>query len=1181
MRTTLPCGLLLALLTLAPLASAQTAAALDPKTQAQYENLLNHKFSRDLSEVFTALERASKIEASTAADTRFLHSFRLGDWTQIRAELSQLPPDLSRRIFDKILADLTERQKSGMKLDDILALVDALPGELNDAELRKVGELLSNSVPPTESFWLAERLRRGTAKLGGKDPARRLAAGRVLLAGGFKELALAYLPERERLDDIKDEALRQEVAAFLSAEQASEFAQREQIQKVWDENVAILNRDKVNDWDKTKAAGNLARVMTQVQPANLDSFFRDLIRTKPDVAVRLIAGLQRKMQTDARSEPAIRVENLRAQSVLATLVANHADATASPWNPLLVAMADEWMNEVEATFAQRAALANRRTRGGNNGSTAIEAEELLGLAPMGKWLAVLGADTRDRLDASLSRAVIASANFEAAADRITELAKRHPSAGVALAEDFLSAWSQAHNPLVPEELRRKYGLPEDARIPVTPVMMERNIDSLAKMMALFRAAKVTPRDQGKIVAAFDQAYSNAEAYRESHIEKVFGPAAQMDEQVFFLLTARMHTNLSERWRRPDLQRSMLTRRTDQQTYEMVQGTYASLVTMVDAWTKNHPTSSRALIFGGQVLNDWSDFEYLQELAPVEPAKRVANMKERSLQALEYFQKGADAYGREIIRNGGTSQSIEPYLVWFNALVGIGHNNTVNLAKTVNRAGLQKIRTSIQGLPGKAAQTHMNLLAKTLNARLTDERDPLHEDVKYRYLAAALVVTKDDPFTMALQKRATYLDELLSEVRVQTRLDGPNTVGANQEFGIFVSVIHTEAMGRVAKLGQYLTNDAASIAAKNKRRGPATKKGRDTQGPRDEFEMDLMDALSPFFVVRSITFATPDVKPRATARPGWEETVMAYVLVRAKDASVDKVPPVKLDLKFIDLSGPVTVPAVSAETLLKVSPTSVGPRPAGRVEVTQTLDTRQFGINGQLNLDILATGTGLVPDLDDLVDLDIVKRVAAVRQVGANEGLQIKELNTWGEQVTARSERHWIISLDGDAIRAADKATEVPFAPLKNTANGAIWRTYEDMDLKVLPKASVRLDRQRTLPGSGIIPPAPTSPWFWPTLGSLVALLGLGLFFGLRGGPKGPVGPLAREVFQMPAEVDGFAAAAFLRRYSASPLIPLNASQKGELAQDLAHIQQGCFNGASTLGEPELRAILQKWLKQLR
>jgi hypothetical protein len=121
MRTTLPCGLLLALLALSPLVSAQPAPALDPKTQAQYENLLNHKFSRDLSEVFTALERASKIEASTAADTRFQHSFRLGDWAQIRTELGQLPPDLARRIFDKMLADLTAVSYTHLRAHETLS----------------------------------------------------------------------------------------------------------------------------------------------------------------------------------------------------------------------------------------------------------------------------------------------------------------------------------------------------------------------------------------------------------------------------------------------------------------------------------------------------------------------------------------------------------------------------------------------------------------------------------------------------------------------------------------------------------------------------------------------------------------------------------------------------------------------------------------------------------------------------------------------------------------------------------------------------------------------------------------------------------------------------------------------------------------------------------------------------
>ena len=142
---------------------------------------------------------------------------------------------------------------------------------------------------------------------------------------------------------------------------------------------------------------------------------------------------------------------------------------------------------------------------------------------------------------------------------------------------------------------------------------------------------------------------------------------------------------------------------------------------------------------------------------------------------------------------------------------------------MNRAALTKIREHMLALPGKAAQAHLSQFAKVVNARLADEKDPLHEDLKYRYLASALVITKDDPFTLGAEKKVAYFDELLSEIRLQTRVDGPNTVGRDQEFGIIVSVIHTAAMGRVAQFGQYLTNDPgaapASTSGKSKKGTP--------------------------------------------------------------------------------------------------------------------------------------------------------------------------------------------------------------------------------------------------------------------------------------------------------------------------------------------------------------------------
>jgi len=1171
---------LCAALVLAATLPAQQAAPLDAKTQQQYERLLRHRYTRDLTEVFAAMEKSAKVDARATADARFLSAFRLGDWAQVRAELAALPPDLGRGIYDKMLSDLAERPKNGVRIEDVFALADAAPGELNDLELRKIGQMLGQVVSPNESFWIADRLSRGTEKLGGKDPARRLAAGRVLLAGGFRDLAKAYLPDGADLDKVADEGLRLEIAAFLAAEQATELAQRDQISRIWNDNVAILRSEKkVNDWEKSKAAGEMLRVLTQVSPAVLSGTFAELMKSQPEAALKIVGGLSRKIQNETQAAAAQRIDNLRAQTVLANLIAENPDAGSEPWRQILTLMAESWMAEVEQSFSRQAGVPRR---GGNsrNSSSEIDPEEMLLLAPAGKWVAALPSDLRNRFDASLARAIIVSANFEMAADRIVELARRHPAAGVALAEDFLLAWGQAHNPQLPPELRARYGLPEDARIPITPVMMERNIDSLARMMEVFRKAGVAPRDESKVVNAFDLAYSNAEAYRDSHIERVFGPTAKMDERVFFLLAQKMHSNLGDRWRRADIQRGSLTRRNEAQTYVMAEAGYTSLLKMIDEWQAGRSDAYKALLLGGVVLNDWADFESFQDLAPLEPAKRLVAAKEKTLQSQDYFQRAAAAYGRQVVRLQGNELTIDPYLSWFNAVLGIGSTGQVNLGRPMNRAALGHIRAAILALPGKMAPTHMGQLAKSLNSRLNDTNNPLHEDLKYRYLASTLVVTKDDPFSLGLKKRSDYLDELLSEIRVQTRVDGSNTVGVSQEFGIIVSVVHTEAMGRVARFGQYLSNDAIAIAAASKRRGPQAAKAPDTQGPRDEFEKKLTEGLSPFFDIRSITFAAPDVKSRPTARPGWEETPLAYVLVRAKDASVDKIPPVQMELRFIDLSGPVTIPATSAETLLKVTSGKPASRPADKVEVTQTLDTRQFAINGSLSLEVAATASGLVPELDDLLDLAPLAAVAKVRQVTAIDPLMVKELNTWGEKVAPRTERRWSITVDGDAIRAADKATDVPFPTVKAANTTTVWRTYQDIDPVVLSKASVLLDRVKVAQGAGYVPPVTEDYSTYLYIG-LAAVTAFVAWLTLRKRDTGPRPPRARDVFKLPASIDGFAVVALLRKLGTSPLVKFTATQKAELQQDIERVQSGCFGGTTTLSEADLKSLAEKWLRQLR
>lgn len=1147
----------------------------DPRVLKQLETLLNQKFSREPSDIFYSLERGVKADLSTLnGSDRFLHFFRTGDWTRIRIELEAMPPDLARKIYDKILADLTERQKPNVRLDDLLALADAAPDEFTWDQIHRLGQLFGLVVPVNESYWLADRLKRGTEKLGGNDPTKRLLTGRVLLAGGFKDLAREWLPPLEQVQEITDEGVRNELTAFLSTQQESETVRRSQVQKIWDENLRVLidPSQRTKDYERGRASQAMAKVIAQVSPTTLAPAFTDLVRTNPDGAVRLLGGLGRKVQNERAGELSPRLENLKAQAALANLLADLVEPGTQPWSQLFDMMADAWISEAENTFTQKTTPPAGQPK-------FILPEELLPVAPSGKWAATLSPGVRDRADVSLSRTILAGANFDQAADRIVEIGKRSPGAGVALAEDFLTVWAKTHNPQIPEPLRKKYELPEDARIPVTPIMMEKNIESLARMMELFRQAGIAPRDYEKVVGAFDLAYSSAEAYRPGHIEKVFGPLEKMDEPLFFLILSRMNANLSERWRKMDVQRAGITRRDEAQTLDMVRAGYSTALQMIESWLAGHPDGYRALTLAGTLLTAWGDFEYFQELVTSDARKKMAGYKEKNPQAQEYFQRGAEAYAQAVPKLAPSDYSIDAYLGWFHGLLGIGTGGQLNLSKAMNRAALTKIREHVLALPEKAAKAHMSQFASTVNARLADEKDPLHEDLKYRYLASALVITKDDPFSMGAEKKVAYFDELLSEIRLQTRVDGPSTIGRDQEFGIIVSVIHTEAMGRVAKFGQYLTNDPGATPGRPRKKSPLVKKMREAQGPRDEFELSLTESLSPFFDIKSITFASPDVKPRPTAQVGWEETVLAYVLVQAKDASVDRIPPVEMELKFIDLTGPVTIPAESAETVINISADAAPLRPVSKVAITQTLDTRKFLINGALPLEIKATASGLVPELDQLLDFEALKKVVAVKNINPHEGLQIKELNTWGDQVAPTSERLWTIALDGDPIRAADGQTEFRFPQPKSPDTTALYQTYNDMNLAQLPEPAVKIGPVSTTGKMAARPEDNLAGWL--TAGALaVPIAGVAVVALMkRRRDDADDTRNVREAFQMPRDVDGFAIVALLRRLLTNPLVHLQESQRVELQADIQRVQQSCFGASgASMSEGELRGLAEKWLR---
>ncbi len=338
----------------APALAAAPFGPPDPKVIQQLETLLNQKFSRDTYEIFQSVERTGKGRntAPNVAD-RFMQDFRMGDWGKIRAALAAMPPELAGKIYDKILADLTEKPKPNMHLDDVLALADAVPGEFTWDQVHRLGQLLGLAVPMNESYWLGDRLQHGTEKLGGTDPAKRLLAGRILLAGGFKDLARAWLPPLDQVAQIPNEGLRNELTAFLSTQQESENAKRGQVQRLWEENIRVLINPKVTDAERQRAAQALAKVVAQVSPGAVAPVITELVQTNPDGAVQLVTELCRRLQNERNGDIANRTENLQAQATLANLIAGLVPPGTEPWSQLFEMMADYWCAEAQRTPSRR------------------------------------------------------------------------------------------------------------------------------------------------------------------------------------------------------------------------------------------------------------------------------------------------------------------------------------------------------------------------------------------------------------------------------------------------------------------------------------------------------------------------------------------------------------------------------------------------------------------------------------------------------------------------------------------------------------------------------------------------------------------------------------------------------------------------------------------------------------
>lgn len=1149
----------------------------------QYSRLTRERYYRNATAVYNQVQQFGQTPPDKLEPAeRFLRAFYEGDWNEIRETLDRLPDDFASEVYNRILGDLAGRNAPLLTLDDFLGLADACPGVLDTDRIRKLGLLLRVAVPAEQEIWLKQALQKGSRQLGHNGP-KRVITGRILMHAGFDDLARAYLPTVAEAGQIEDEAVRDEILKFLASQEELAQFQQSRIARLWVQQASVLTNPDSDNAKRQQAADQLAELLGKAQAASFEPWIRELLQRDVAAALSLAVALGKRAQgKTGDADVVLRTNHLAAQKTLLQSAGEKTPLSKAPWDSVAVAMADWWITEAEHTFSVHPGY---RATAGNKPH--VLPGELLASAPDGRWAEALPATMREKVDVCQSKAVLVSDRYQDAAKQIVALAARNPQAGVLLAEEYLKAWAYRHNPQVPEAIRRKYNLSAETRIAVTPIMMEKNIAGLAEMMDLFRASGIPPRNAELLVGAFDVCYSKAEVYRRTHIEKVFGPLDGMDEEVFFHMIRMMTQGLSSRWRTMEVQLESGTRRSQQETLDMVRSGYQTAIDMIDQRCAKHRQDWKALTLAGSLLADWGDFEYYQQLAGGSSTDRMAVFREKNNLAETHFVRAAETYAKQAEKLAPSQFSIDVYVAWFHALLGVNSDGRLNLSKPLDRRALNKLRDTMRKLPEPVVQSHINLIAKHVQARLDDTDHPLHEELKYKYLAGSLVITKESPFAFQAGDKVAYYDELLGETRLVTRVDGPNTIHREHEFGIIFSVQHTEALGRMANFGKYLVNElppANSPARRSIERSlvPTYRMG-ELQGRRDEVEMNIREALGLFFDVKAIAFSPKDVQPRPTDQPGWEETVLAYIQVKAKDASVDKIPRIQMSLEFLDLTGPVKITTESAETMIKVTDQPTPPRPFDRMEIAETLDPRSVETTEEVLLEIKATACGLVPELETLLDLDALRGQLPIARIDPHEGTVLRQVNSWGDTVHAVSERHWTVVLDATPLVSPPRRIELRLPKPKIEAKAA-YQAYVEMDLADLaePVAAIGKGAAMATPAE-LLHPHDRRRLYAAVSGG-AALAALLLLLAVSWTRRRHQRPLrAADVFHMPSEVDGFVVVQLLRALGGSELVRMSSAQRFEMQQDIQRIQASCFgaNGHDKLSEDELRGVARKWLRAAR
>ena len=897
----------------------------------------------------------------------------------------------------------------------------------------------------------------------------------------------------------------------------------------------------------------------------LDESFTTRLERGHEILVTL--GTQVSMNLQSRPHDAdARLKSLQLQKAAVESLLRAAPKKAEQWADALTLLAAHWLKEAEVShrFDQQNQFGSmwRRDRYGNyyhpdpesgdtsvyryqnvNNVRAIPSADVLDTRPDDVWLGVVSADLRPKFAMTTCQLHLKLEEEAAAFPYIEQLATTHPEQARDLAGEFLRVWTRNHDPNERREDQNPfvyyyYRYEQRAeRIPLTRSKQERNLEELGQWLRRLRALPFKELDEELLAKAFTTSHSQAEVYRLEAIEDVFGSIDSLKPRTLAELIQQMRGNLAGVWRMPDVQKQNSTNRKKHDIEAEVRRGYELARSVVRQALERNPDHWALMMADAAVMHDENEFQ--QEL------NKSSEFSERRRAALARYREAAERYAAVVDEMTEEEQTTKVYEQWFYAGLGAVDLERITADKVADQKQPAMIRDAIMALPAEIADDHLAKFANNLFTRVSSAKPEL----KYRYLRSGFEIVGDHKLAREARKLLDYYGDLVSEIKLETKIDGSDVVGHDEPFGAFVNILHTKEIERESGgFGRYLQNQ-------NSGNRYYYNFGRPTENYRDKFRDTVTQALGEQFEVISITFQEPDVNSKAGSKYGWRVTPYAYLLLKARGPEVDKIAPLRLDFDFLDTSGYAMLPVESPVVPIDAQAKKAAARPATQIELVQTLDERQSD-EGKLILEVRASGRGLMPRLDDLVDLEI----PGFQQQEVEGGdLAVTQFDKEADDTVIASERVWLITMH------ADDAEQVPetfrFAKAKMVVKENVYQRYEDADLvAVEPEISLAARYGED-----------DYAWAWIPLVALgVVVVGgvLAARFARRTRDQAP------QRFHVPQQITPFSVLGLLRDIQHNN--GLDDAEHRELADSIDRLERHYFAAPDT-DEPDLQGIATTWV----